>query len=54
MAQPGVNVFGHLISITVGILFNEIFGTSFITLGLAAGFALALRRIYILQQPQIL
>ena len=33
MAQPKNIFFGHLVSIIVGILFNEIFGMSFITLG---------------------
>ena len=42
MAQPRNVFFGHLVSIIVGILFNEIFGMSFITLGLAVGLALTL------------
>ena len=36
-AQPGNIFFGHLLGIIVGILFNELVGTSFITLGLAVG-----------------
>ena len=38
-------------SITVGILFNEIFGMSFITLGLAVGFALALMMYFKVEHP---
>ena len=36
-AQPGNIFFGHLLGIIIGILFNEFFGISFITLGLAVG-----------------
>ena len=36
-AQPGNIFFGHLLGIVIGILFNEFFGISFITLGLAVG-----------------
>ena len=36
-AQPSNIFFGHLLGIIVGILFNEFFGISFITLGLAVG-----------------
>ena len=42
MAQPKNVFFGHLVSIIVGILFNEIFGMSFITLGLAVGLTITL------------
>ena len=38
-AQPKNVFFGHLVSIIVGILFNEYFGLSFITLGLSVGIA---------------
>ncbi len=51
MAQPKNVFFGHLVSITVGILFNEIFGMSFITLGLAVGFALALMMYFKVEHP---
>ena len=51
MAQPKNVFFGHLISIIVGILFNEIFGMSFITLGLAVGFALALMMYFKVEHP---
>ena len=36
-AQPGNIFFGHLSGIVIGILFNEFFGISFITLGLSVG-----------------
>ena len=51
MAQPKNVFFGHLISIIVGILFNEIFGMSFITLGLAVGLALALMMYFKVEHP---
>ena len=51
MAQPKNIFFGHLVSIIVGILFNEIFGMSFITLGLAVGFALALMMYFKVEHP---
>ena len=41
-AQPKNIFFGHLISIVVGIAFNEILGFSFLSLGLAVGFAVTL------------
>ena len=36
-AQPRNIFFGHLLGIIIGILFNEFFGISFITLGLSVG-----------------
>ena len=36
-AQPSNIFFGHLLGIIIGILFNEFFGISFITLGLSVG-----------------
>ena len=36
-AQPSNILFGHLLGITIGILFNEFLGISFITLGLSVG-----------------
>ena len=36
-AQPPNIFFGHLLGIIIGILFNEFFGISFITLGLSVG-----------------
>ena len=51
MAQPRNVFFGHLVSIIVGILFNEIFGMSFITLGLAVGLALTLMMYFNVEHP---
>ena len=51
MAQPKNVFFGHIVSMIVGILFNEIFGVSFITLGLAVGFALALMMYFKVEHP---
>ncbi|MFL2883277.1 MAG: HPP family protein [Pelagibacteraceae bacterium] len=36
-AQPKNIFFGHLLGILIGIIFNELFGMSFITLGLSVG-----------------
>ena len=41
-AQPGNIFFGHLLGITVGILFNEFIGISFISLALSVGFTVTL------------
>ena len=41
-AQPGNIFFGHLLGITVGILFNEFIGISFIALALSVGFTVTL------------
>ena len=41
-AQPSNIFFGHLPGIIIGILFNELFGISFITLGLAVGVTVSL------------
>ena len=41
-AQPKNIFFGHLISMLVGIIFNETLGLSFYTLGLAVGVAVIL------------
>ena len=41
-AQPGNIFFGHLLGIMIGILFNNFFGVSFITLGLSVGLTLTL------------
>ena len=51
MAQPKNVFFGHIVSMIVGILFNEIFGMSFITLGLAVGFALSLMMYFKVEHP---
>ena len=41
-AQPSNIFFGHLLGIVIGILFNEFFGISFITLGLSVGTTVSL------------
>ena len=41
-AQPKNIFFGHLVSILVGIIFNEVMGFSFYSLGLAVGVAITL------------
>ena len=41
-AQPANIFFGHLLSIIIGILFNEFVGISFISLGLSVGVAITL------------
>ena len=41
-AQPKNIFFGHLVSVLVGIIFNETIGFSFYSLGLAVGAAVAL------------
>tara|TARA_B100000524_G_C23630691_1_gene363016 strand:- start:851 stop:1321 length:471 start_codon:yes stop_codon:yes gene_type:complete len=41
-AQPKNIFFGHLISILVGVIFNETIGFSFISLGLSVGIAIML------------
>tara|TARA_B100000900_G_scaffold321308_1_gene280565 strand:+ start:243 stop:707 length:465 start_codon:yes stop_codon:yes gene_type:complete len=51
MAQPKNVFFGHIVSIIVGIVFNEIFGMTFITLGLAVGLALTLMMYLKVEHP---
>ena len=41
-AQPKNIFFGHLVSVLVGIIFNETIGFSFYSLGLSVGFAVTL------------
>ena len=42
IAQPSNIFFGHLICIIIGIIFNNIFGVSFLTLGLSVGLSISL------------
>ena len=49
-AQPK-NIFGHLISIIIGVLFNEYFGLSFCTLGLSVGVAVTLMIYFKVMHP---
>ena len=51
MAQPKNIFFGHLVSIIVGILINQIFGMSFVTLGLAVGLALTFMMYFKVEHP---
>ena len=41
-AQPGNIFFGHLLGIIIGILFNELIGMSFISLGVSVGTTVSL------------
>ncbi len=41
-AQPKNIFFGHLVSMIVGVIFNELFGLSFLSLGLSVGVAVSL------------
>ena len=50
-AQPSNIFFGHLLGIIVGILFNEFFGISFITLGLAVGTTITLMMYFKIIHP---
>ena len=50
-AQPKNIFFGHLISIIVGIIFNETMGFSFYSLGLAVGVAVCLMMYFKVIHP---
>ena len=50
-AQPGNILFGHLLGIVIGILFNEFLGISFITLGLAVGVTVTLMMYFKIIHP---
>ncbi len=50
-AQPKNIFFGHLISILVGIIFNEAFGISFYSLGLSVGIAVTLMIYFKVMHP---
>ena len=50
-AQPKNIFFGHLISIIIGVLFNESFGLSFYTLGLSVGVAVTLMIYFKVMHP---
>ena len=50
-AQPLNIFFGHLLGIIIGILFNEFFGISFITLGLAVGLTISLMMYFKIIHP---
>ena len=50
-AQPSNIFFGHLLGIIVGIIFNEFFGISYITLGLAVGATVTLMMYFNIIHP---
>ena len=50
-AQPYNIFFGHLLGIVVGIIFNEFFGISFITLGLSVGTTVTLMMYFKVVHP---
>ena len=50
-AQPSNIFFGHLLGIIVGILFNEFFGISYITLGLSVGVTVTLMMYFKIIHP---
>ncbi len=50
-AQPKNIFFGHLISILVGVVFNETVGMSFISLGLSVGIAVILMVYFKVMHP---
>ena len=50
-AQPKNIFFGHLISILIGILFNETIGLSFYSLGLSVGLAVILMIYFKVMHP---
>ncbi len=50
-AQPANIFFGHLLSIIIGILFNEFVGMSFISLGLSVGVAITLMMYFKIIHP---
>ena len=50
-AQPKNIFFGHLISILVGIIFNETIGLSFYSLGLSVGIAVMLMVYFKVMHP---
>ena len=50
-AQPSNIFFGHLLGIIIGILFNEFFGISFITLGLSVGTTITLMMYFKVIHP---
>ena len=50
-AQPSNIFFGHLLGIVIGVLFNEFFGISFITLGLSVGTTVTLMMYFKVIHP---
>ena len=50
-AQPATVFFGHLLSVIIGIVFNEFVGMSFISLGLSVGAATTLMMYFKIIHP---
>ena len=50
-AQPSNIFFGHLLGIVIGVLYNEYFGISFITLGLSVGTTVTLMMYFKVIHP---
>ena len=50
-AQPANVFLGHLLAIVIGILFNEFFGMSYLTLGLSVGFTVSLMMYFNIIHP---
>ena len=50
-AQPANVFFGHLLAIVIGILFNEFFGISYLTLGLSVGTTVTLMMYFKIIHP---
>jgi len=50
-AQPANVFFGHLLAIIIGIIFNEFFGISYLTLGLSVGTAVTLMMYFKIIHP---
>ena len=50
-AQPANIFFGHLLAIVIGILFNEFFGMSYLTLGLSVGTTVTLMMYFKIIHP---
>ena len=50
-AQPANIFFGHLLAIVVGVLFNEFFGISYLTLGFSVGTTVTLMMYFKIIHP---
>ena len=50
-AQPANIFFGHLLAIVIGILYNEFFGISYLSLGLAVGTTVTLMMYFKIIHP---
>jgi CBS-domain-containing membrane protein len=50
-AQPANIFFGHLLAIIIGVIFNEILGISFVSLGLSVGLTITLMMYFKVIHP---